>query len=102
MKYVLVIQFPENLEHDLDWLIEIENKLIDTLSDAEVDGHDIGSGEMNIFIFTNMPAKTFKVIKDILENSNSVIENAKIAYRDINSSQYFCLWPKELTKFQVR
>jgi len=101
MKYQLVIQFPENAHYDLDWLIETEDKLIEILRDSEVDGHDIGSGEMNIFIFTDTPIKTFETVKNILKNCDSALEDTKIAYRDINDEQFYCLWPTGVTEFQV-
>jgi len=101
MKYQLVVQFPENTNYDLGWLIEIEDKLIEILRDSEVDGHDIGSREMNIFILTDTPIKTFETVKNILKNYDSALEDIKIAYRDINDEQFCCLWPTELTEFQV-
>jgi len=101
MKYQLIVQFQNNSNYDFDWLIEVEDKLIETLRDAEEDGHDIGSGEMNIFIFTNTPTKTFETVKNVLKNYGPVLENTKIAYREVKKDQYFCLWPKGLTEFMV-
>ena len=52
LKYQLVIQFSQELEGGFDRLINIEDELDKNLSiNAEVDGHDFGSGQMNIFIF---------------------------------------------------
>lgn len=102
MKYQLTVQFPEDLGHDFDWLIDVEDQFIELLRDAEVDGHDIGSGEMNVFILTDTPDKTFEAVKRILKRKDDALENAKIAYRDINDDKYFCLWPKGLTEFKVR
>ena len=56
MKYQLVLQFYASSIEDFDQLIEIEEMLESTLGNLhEVDGHDFGSGEMNIFIHTNDP-----------------------------------------------
>jgi len=100
MKYQLVIQLPEESYGNIEWIAKIEDILDKNLIDAEVDGHDIGSGEVNIFINTNVPTDTFEAIKIVLQN-DSVLEDAKIAYREINSESYFCLWPNDLTTFKV-
>ena len=61
----LVIQFPESGFADLDDLVRYEDALIDSLGDAhEVDGHDIGSGEVNFFVFTDDPAIALRLIRD--------------------------------------
>jgi hypothetical protein len=58
MKYVFVIQWPGSSTEDYDSMVEIENLLISGLSDGNnVDGHDVGSGEVNIFIETDNPLR---------------------------------------------
>ena len=43
-----------------DALVAIEDALIEGLGDhADVDGHDVGAGQMNIFIWTDDPTATF-------------------------------------------
>ena len=101
MKYQLVIQFPEAMFGYLDWIIEMEDRLEDNLLNAELDGHDIGSGEVNIFIHTNHPQQTFELVKNILQREEDVLENAKIAYRELCSEEYNCLWPEDLKAFEV-
>jgi len=102
MKYQLVIQFPGESEDDFDHLIEIEDELEERLPDiAEVDGHDFGSGEMNIFIFTNEPVETFEHIKTIFTDRNNELSDMKAAYRDIESEVFVILWPDGLTEFVV-
>ena len=49
MKYQLVIQFREELFEEIDEIANLEDRLQKSLIDAEVDGHDIGSGECNFF-----------------------------------------------------
>jgi hypothetical protein len=52
----LVLQFPANYIKDYDGLLEIENRIIATVGNLrEVYGHDMGSGEMNIFVRTDFP-----------------------------------------------
>jgi hypothetical protein len=101
MKYQLVIQFPEELYSDLEWIAEIEDRIDESLKDAEVDGHDIGSGEVNIFIHANNPINTFSIVKDILENEGVNLEYIKIAYREVNKDVYIPIWPEELKNFEI-
>ena len=55
----LVLQFRGGALADLDETAALEEDLIDVLGDsAEVDGHDVGSSETNIFIFSSDPADT--------------------------------------------
>jgi hypothetical protein len=98
MKYQLVIQFPEELFDDINAIADMEDKIDESMVDAEVDGHDIGSGEINFFIHTNHPADTFKVVKSILENEGVNFEYVKITYREIANEHYIVLWPDDLTR----
>lgn len=101
MKYQLVIQFPEDLRDGLDLLIKLEDILEANLETAEVDGHDIGSGEMNLFIYTDKPEVTFNEIKNLFESENEAVCNMKAAYRDSEKEEFICIWPKELREFHV-
>lgn len=102
MKYMFVVQFPEEKYGDFDWIEKIENKLEESLVvDAELDGNDIGSGELNFFIYTNNPQGTFEIVKNIFKEEGSALEDAKIAYRNMDGDEYFCLWPEGLTNFEV-
>lgn len=101
MKYQLIIQFPEALYDDLDWIADLEDKLNEVLLDAEVDGHDIGSGEVNIFIHANDPVNSFRIAKSILEDDGVELNNIKAAYRKLNGEHYIPLWPENLVDFTV-
>jgi len=58
MKYQLVLQLPASSIRDYDEMVEIEEAIITDLGNfGKVDGHDVGSGEMNIFIFTDYLTK---------------------------------------------
>ena len=60
MRYILVLQWPGDSEADFDALISMEEQVGATLGRyASVDGHDFGSGEMNIFIETDRPTEAF-------------------------------------------
>lgn len=101
MKYQLVIQLPEESFEEIDEIAELEDRLDQLLIDAEVDGHDIGSGECNIFIHTNNHVNTFETVKHILEEQNYNIEYVKIAFRAIGTEQYIAIWPENLEEFII-
>jgi hypothetical protein len=101
MKYQLVLQWPARSIQDYDALVEIENALIAHLSGgSKVDGHDFGSGEMNIFVMTDRPQTAFDEVKAIL-GSRELWPDVRAAYREITGDDYTILWPKDLTEFKV-
>ncbi|MGL6028367.1 MAG: hypothetical protein ACRC0B_01855 [Legionella sp.] len=101
MKYQLVIQFPEEICGDLDWIAYLEEIIDQSLIDAELDGHDIGSGEVNIFIETNAPINSFEIVKKILNEQAISLKKTKAGYRDFDSNQYIPVWPEDLVEFNV-
>ncbi|HVB66062.1 MAG TPA: hypothetical protein VND01_00030 [Candidatus Acidoferrales bacterium] len=101
MKYQFILQWSASVINDYDSLIAIENFLIENLTEGnEVDGHDAGSDEMNIFIQTGDPDRTFLEVKTILNRNNSW-GNVRIAYRKLTDNKYTILWPRELKHFNV-
>ena len=93
MKYQLTLQFQESSIEGYDWLIETEEEIENILHPShEVDGHDCGSGEMNIFVITNNPNEAFKEINYNL--SLTGIKNMKVAYRELEGEIYTVMWPK--------
>jgi hypothetical protein len=101
MKYLLVLQRPATSIADYDAMIQIEDALIEKLCvENEVDGHDAGSGEMNIFIRTDSPERAFNQVKAIL-GSHDYWVDARVAYREIGGNDYTILWPKDLSELKV-
>ncbi len=101
MKYQLVLQWPATSIKDFDAMIEVEDTLIGGLSaQSEVDGHDAGAGEVNIFIRTDDPNYAFDEVKAILGSRDFWID-ARIAYREVGKNEYTILWPKGLSTFKV-
>ncbi|MHC1727405.1 MAG: ABC transporter [Syntrophobacteraceae bacterium] len=99
MKYQFVLQFPEE-ELTFDELIQIEDSLVSKLyGTANVDGHDIGSGQANIFILTDFPDEVFYILKGQLSSRHKAI--VKAAYREILGNEYTILWPSGLKAFCV-
>jgi hypothetical protein len=81
MDYQLVLQCKSDSLADHDLMLALENDLIETLSDiAEIDGHDVGSGETNIFIITSAPILTFERTKSLLGRAG-LLDVVSAAYR---------------------
>lgn len=98
MKYQLALQFPARSIADYDEMISLEDDLIEKLgSSAKVDGHDCGSGEMNIFIHTDEPDKVFEAIRPVVAK-RKMIDNLVAAYREQTGEDYTVIWPIGFTK----
>ena len=94
MEYQLVLQFRGDSLDDYDAMILLEEKLIEAFENiADVDGHDVGSGEVNIFILTTDPKTTFQQIKPVLELRKK-LETVIVAYRKIDEEDYTVIWPE--------
>jgi hypothetical protein len=102
MKYQLVLQWPcQPGAADYDQLVSMEEAIAECLSsESEVDGHDIGSGEMNIFVLTDEPILSFERIKEVLGKYHAWTD-VRIAYREASGDMYTILWPAHLTEFRV-
>ena len=97
MDYQLVIQIEAESIDDFDSLIELEDSLSKVVGDSvDVDGHDFGSGEANIFIITPDPTGTFAILKTELE-SKGILAKCKVAHRELDGEEYIVLWPEDST-----
>ena len=94
MQYQLTLQFRGDSLGDYDVTVALEDELTAELGDsAEVDGHDVGSGETNIFILTSDPAATFHRTKAVLERAQH-LQAVMAAYREVDGEQYVVIWPE--------
>ena len=92
MDYQLVLQFRGDDCLDFDAMVSHENAIQQIVEPiAEVDGHDVGSGEMNIFILTADPVATFERAKPLL-SSASLLDKVSVAYRELRSDYFSVLW----------
>jgi len=88
----LVIQFPQSAFPDFDELVGYEDVLILTLGDAhEVDGHDIGSGEVNFFVLTDDPTGALQTMRD--DGALLSHPEVRMAARLIEGEDLALLWP---------
>lgn len=101
MKYQLVLQLPAASIKDYDAMIELEDAIIESLGGiGDVDGHDAGSGEMNIFVLTDQPQAAFERIKALL-GTRDFMPDLKVAYRGIGTNAFVVLHPPGLTRFAI-
>jgi hypothetical protein len=93
MKYQLALQFPGHSVADYNTMVALEAALIAALGEAaEVDGHDVGTDAMSLFIFTDDPAATFGQVKPLLERHEQ-LEWVTAAYREVELDRYTVIWP---------
>lgn len=91
--YQLVLQFPEAAFSDFDTLVRCEDELITVLGDRhDVDGHDIGSGEVNFFVITDDPQGALMKIRRSPARLLSH-PGLRAAARRVDAEEYQPLWP---------
>jgi hypothetical protein len=101
MKFQLVLQFAAAENSKFDELVALEEVLIQHLPPTcEVDGHDFGSGEFNIFILTNWPREAFDAALTVVKKS-AFRDELRAAYREQGKDDYVILWPEHLEEFRV-
>ncbi|MGD0262010.1 MAG: hypothetical protein ABSD29_19770 [Verrucomicrobiota bacterium] len=97
----IVLQLPASSIKDYDALIELENSIIAGIGNlGEVDGHDMGVGEMNIFVRTDNPKLAFERIK-LLLGTKDLMPDLKAAYRDVGTDSFTVLHPAGLKHFDI-
>ena len=102
MNFQLVLQLSRKLIPDFDSLIELEEEIERLLGDAaDVDGHDIGSGEANIFILTSEPEHCFKQLTSLLEGKGVLSIGFRAAFRSVSDDVYTVLWPEGSGEFDI-
>jgi hypothetical protein len=100
MKFQLVLQFAAKELSQFDELIALEEKLVESLPlNSEVDGHDFGSGEFNIFILTDQPHETFVAAQRLIDKP--FLHELRAGFRECGKDSYFVLWPESLQEFRV-
>ena len=98
MDFQLVLQFRGDSLDDFDVMVALEEELMEELGDsADVDGHDVGSGETNIFIFTSDPTGIFDRAKPVLACTQR-LQAVTAAYRRVDGEQFTVIWPEGSTK----
>ena len=102
MQHILVLQWPGSAEVDFEQLVRMEDELEGSLSESSiVDGHDVGSEEMNIFIGTDQPSRAFAEVQRILGHWPRW-PDVRVAHRERSGDIYTVLWPPGRTEFTVK
>jgi len=93
--FQLVLQFRPWGSTQFDKLVELETRLIEALEGVgNVDGHDMGSDEANIFILCSDPAVTFSCCLPIVEQAG-LLAILSAAHRPRDGEKYTRIWPKD-------
>lgn len=89
----LVLQLPTTALDGFDDMVTLEDAIIEALSGHPhiVDGHDMGSGEVNFFVHTNDPSAAFALAVEAFAPTERVA--LKAAFRRFDSDDYTNLWP---------
>jgi hypothetical protein len=97
----LVLQLPAESGKCYQTLLELENSILTGLGWlGSAGGHDLGKGEMNIFVRTNEPEFIFEKIKASM-GTQDFLPEMKVAYRDVGKDNYTILYPANLAHFAV-
>ena len=92
MRYQLVLRFSLSEDFDFDALIALETRLGFELDGEHiVAGHELGSDEVIISVFTDDPESAFEGILVILSPRLTAV--LKAAYRLVDSSEYRWVYP---------
>ncbi|QYG06581.1 hypothetical protein [Janthinobacterium sp. PAMC25594] len=93
MSYQLVLQVRGDSLGDFDVMMNLEKELSIELNDiVDVDGHDMGCGEINIFILATNPTAVFEASKPILDRFK-LLHDVKAGYRLLSDDIYTTIWP---------
>ncbi|MYM27200.1 ABC transporter [Duganella sp. CY15W] len=96
MNYQLVLQVRGESLSDFDAMMDLEQELAVKLGDiAEVDGHDMGCGEINIFILTSNPEAAFEKSKPCLIK-HKFLNRIKSGFRALSEDTFTTIWPENL------
>lgn len=94
----LIVQLPITESTSLDSLLHVEETLVQAFSQnsfAEVDGHDIGDGRFNIYIY---PTDTWgPVIERVYAflKLRGVLKTALVVKRLKRSEKHVVVWPEQ-------
>lgn len=100
MRFLLVLQSPGSTEDDYQSLIDVEDELESLLTASVVDGHDFGSGEMNIFVETDDPLHAFTEARQVFDRHERW-SDVRAAFRSVTGEDYTILWPPDLDSFEI-
>lgn len=99
MNHQLVLQFQGSDKSTLQKVISLEDQIIEALdgsTSAEVDGHELGDGVINLVLLAKNASKTWEKIEQLVEDAASEdLEISAVAFRDLNGADFTVLWPSD-------
>ena len=90
--FQLVIQFAPWSGHDFDDLVRLEDQLGSVIPKGAIDGHDLGSGEANIFILTDAPASVLDLCVPPITEAG-LLWKFSAGCRSLDQDEYSRMWP---------
>lgn len=93
-RYQLVVQFAQRHFPSHTDVVAFEDQLRAILPrTCEVDGHDVGSGTINFFVYTAHPVAAYQTIyrRATTRASQPLL---RIAYRATDGEEFTNLWPR--------
>jgi hypothetical protein len=107
--YQLVLQWTGSALCDYDAMIALETEILELLEAGGravhcLDGHDMGDGEMNIFIHTNDPPRTLATIRAGGLLATGWSSDFRAAFRPGGRQErpdYTILYPSDLREFRI-
>jgi hypothetical protein len=93
MQYQLVYRFRKSSLERPDVIQSLERALAESLGDAvQLDGHDIGPREVNLFLMTSDPVAAFRRSKPDLERL-ALLDKVTAAHRVEGGARFTVIWP---------
>ena len=100
MEQQLVLQFDLSAPDDYDAVLAVEEQLADSLDDmAQVEGHNVGTRMMHVFIWCDEAEETFTTVRDIVDVD--LLDHARAGWRHADDDAFAPLWPPGLERFDV-
>jgi len=90
--YQLVLQFAPWSDRDFEALVRLEDELESVVRAGEIDGHDAGSNEANIFIHTEDPAAVLQSCVPVIAEAG-LMPSFSAGCRLLAQDAYSRLWP---------
>ena len=102
MDFQLVIKFWRKSLEDEAFLPAIQSELKDVLGDAaELDGYDVSDNEINLFVLTSDPKRSFRRINAVLEK-RGIVQGVSAASRLVGGAHFTSIWPlRSARKFKL-
>lgn len=93
--FQLVLQIPARTSEDFDELIALEDAMTGSFGGLthSVDGHDFGTGEMNLFVLTDDPNAAFEISLEHFSADERKL--LKAGYRKLDDESYTTVWPPD-------